>query len=67
MRWLDSITAKTPELLPVLKEAGVVDSGGAGLVCFMEGLHAHLRGEAIEDAPGIAETIATTAVEETAE
>ena len=55
--------AKTPELLPVLKEAGVVDSGGAGLVCFMEGLHAHLRGEAIEDAPGIAETIATTAVD----
>ena len=55
--------AKTPDLLPVLKEAGVVDSGGAGLVCFMEGLHAHLRGDAIEDTPGIADTIATTAVD----
>jgi len=42
---------KTPELLPVLKEAGVVDSGGAGLVCFIEGVCAHLRGEAIEDIP----------------
>lgn len=42
---------KTPELLPVLKEAGVVDSGGAGLVCFMEGMCAHLRGETPEDIP----------------
>jgi DAK2 domain fusion protein YloV len=37
---------KTPELLPVLKEAGVVDSGGAGLLCFVDGMCAHLRGEA---------------------
>lgn len=37
---------RTPELLPVLKEAGVVDSGGAGLVYFMDGICAHLRGEA---------------------
>lgn len=40
---------RTPELLPVLKEAGVVDSGGAGLVCFVEGMCAHLRGEEITD------------------
>lgn len=49
----DQMTAtlkKTPELLPVLKEAGVVDSGGAGLVCFVEGICAALRGEAIESA-----------------
>ena len=42
---------KTPELLPVLKEAGVVDSGGSGLVCFVEGICAHLRGESISDTP----------------
>ncbi len=41
----------TPDLLPVLKEAGVVDSGGAGLVCFVEGICAHLRGESVEDIP----------------
>ncbi len=39
---------KTPELLPVLKSAGVVDSGGAGLVCFFEGMYKYLRGEELE-------------------
>lgn len=42
---------RTPELLPVLKEAGVVDSGGAGLVCFIDGICAHLHGESPEDIP----------------
>lgn len=41
--------AKTPDLLPVLKEAGVVDSGGAGLVCFFEGIYAALCGIEVED------------------
>ncbi len=36
---------RTPDLLPVLKEAGVVDSGGAGLICIFEGMLAYLRGE----------------------
>lgn len=40
---------KTPDLLPVLKEAGVIDSGGAGLVYTMEGMHKHLLGESLED------------------
>lgn len=40
---------KTPELLPVLKEAGVVDSGGAGLLCFIDGMCAFLHGEMPED------------------
>ncbi|MBQ8416547.1 MAG: DAK2 domain-containing protein, partial [Clostridia bacterium] len=45
--------ARTPELLPVLKEAGVVDSGGAGLICIMEGMYACLCGRAPkeEDTP----------------
>ena len=38
---------ETPELLPVLKEAGVVDSGGAGLMAVMEGALRSLRGEEI--------------------
>ncbi len=29
--------AKTPDMLPVLKEAGVVDAGGQGLICIAEG------------------------------
>ena len=39
--------ARTPDLLPVLKKAGVVDSGAAGLVCFFEGVQKRLRGEEI--------------------
>ena len=37
----------TPELLPVLKEAGVVDSGGAGLVAVLEGFYDGLLGRGI--------------------
>lgn len=36
---------RTPDLLPVLKEAGVVDSGGAGLITIMEGMYKALNGE----------------------
>ncbi len=39
----------TPELLPVLKEAGVVDSGGAGLICIFEGMQLALANEWIEE------------------
>jgi len=44
---------KTPDMLPVLKAAGVVDSGGAGLICIIEGMLKGLRGEEISgaDAP----------------
>lgn len=46
---MNSSLSKTPELLPVLKEAGVVDSGGAGLVCFFEGLHTYFCGITLDD------------------
>ena len=36
---------RTPDLLPVLKESGVVDSGGAGLIVIVEGIVAALRGD----------------------
>ena len=39
---------RTPELLPVLKEVGVVDSGGAGLVRIFEGMDSALHGAFIE-------------------
>lgn len=39
---------RTPELLPVLKEVGVVDSGGQGLVYVYEGFLSALKGEPIE-------------------
>jgi DAK2 domain fusion protein YloV len=40
--------AKTPDLLPVLKEVGVVDSGGAGLCKILEGFAKALHNEIVE-------------------
>ncbi len=34
----------TPNLLPLLKDAGVVDAGGMGLLCFLQGIQLHHRG-----------------------
>ena len=39
---------RTPELLPVLKEVGVVDSGGAGLIKVLEGFQSAIIGKVIE-------------------
>lgn len=41
--------AKTPELLPVLKKAGVVDSGGMGLLCVYRGFLSVLNGEEVDE------------------
>ena len=38
----------TPELLPILKESGVIDSGGAGLVYVIEGMNKILHGEKVD-------------------
>ena len=40
----DAILKKTPEMLPVLKQAGVVDSGGMGLMVIFRGMYASLTG-----------------------
>ncbi|MCL6615348.1 MAG: DAK2 domain-containing protein, partial [Firmicutes bacterium] len=37
--------ARTPDMLPILKQAGVVDAGGKGLLVFMEGALRALKGE----------------------
>ena len=41
--------ARTPELLPVLKKAGVVDSGAAGLIYIVDGMMKAVIGEDIAD------------------
>ncbi len=43
----EKILAKTPEMLPVLAKAGVVDAGGTGLVTILKGMRAALTGEEI--------------------
>ena len=39
---------RTPELLPILKEVGVVDSGGAGLLKILEGFNSAIHGKVVE-------------------
>ena len=52
----------TPELLPILKKAGVVDSGGAGFVYLLEGVRRYLNGEPLsapveQTAEGVADFV----------
>jgi DAK2 domain fusion protein YloV len=48
VRSADETVEKTPELLPVLKQAGVVDSGGKGLFIILEGMLRHVYGESLD-------------------
>ncbi|WP_117237551.1 DAK2 domain-containing protein [Thermus sediminis] len=45
--------AKTPELLPVLKQAGVVDAGGAGYVRLLEGIRGYALGLPLPEPPRV--------------
>ena len=51
--------ARTPDLLPTLKQAGVVDSGGQGFCTILEGIWRYIRGEAVY--PGAAGEAALSA------
>ena len=53
--------ALTPELLPVLKKAGVVDSGGVGLMTIIKGFASELTGEEIAESITEVETEQTDA------
>ncbi len=44
----EAVLAQTPEMLPVLKQAGVVDSGGQGLVCVLQGAYDALVGKEVD-------------------
>lgn len=51
--------SRTPQMLPILQKAGVVDSGGSGLVYIMEGMLRYVKGEAV-----VLEYITTAPAEE---
>ena len=44
LKGAEDALAQTPEMLPVLKQTGVVDAGGAGFVCVLQGMVAALNG-----------------------
>ena len=48
VRAADEAVQRTPDLLPLLKQAGVVDSGGKGLFFILEGMLRHVYGESLE-------------------
>ena len=49
----------TPELLPILKQAGVVDSGGKGLFFLFEGMLRYLEGQSLEASATAIHSLAT--------
>ena len=48
LREAEDVLAKTPDMLPVLKEVGVVDAGGYGFCTALSGMLSALRGEPVE-------------------
>lgn len=46
----DESVKHTPELLPILKQAGVVDSGGKGLFFILEGMLRYIKGQSLDTA-----------------
>ncbi len=48
IKYAKEVLDKTPDMLPVLKQAGVVDSGGQGLIEFLVGAQKAFRGEELD-------------------
>jgi len=74
LEWLEKIVfeadlsvQKTPELLPILKQAGVVDSGGKGLFIILEGMLRYLKGQSLETPTTSVQPLTEMNLEETME
>lgn len=66
----DEVLARTPEMLPVLREAGVVDSGGQGLLEVLRGAYAAFQGKEIDFSaiePGAGMTVTKVSAPDTAD
>jgi hypothetical protein len=58
----EAAVARTPQQLDVLREAGVVDAGGAGLLEILRGITAVVTGEEVPQAPAELESVGVDAV-----
>lgn len=58
---------RTPELLPVLKEAGVVDSGGKGLCCIFEGMLRYIHNQPLDVTIAYVQPLSSMKMDETME
>ncbi len=63
----DESVKHTPELLPILKQAGVVDSGGKGLFIIFEGMLRYIKGQSLETAVAAVQPLSMMNLEETME
>lgn len=63
----DASVQRTPELLPVLRDAGVVDSGGKGLFFILEGMLRHINGLALDTPLAVVHSLARMNIENTME
>src|ERR1043165_7083499 len=63
----DDAVQSTPDLLPVLKQAGVVDSGGKGLFFILEGMLRHVYGESLETPTMRVQTISSMQMQDAME
>jgi DAK2 domain fusion protein YloV len=63
----DQSVQSTPDLLPVLKEAGVVDAGGKGLFFILEGMLRYINGQQLETALAAIQPLAAMNLENTLE
>jgi len=61
LRKAEETLARTPEMLPILRQVGVVDAGGQGLVCLYEGFLEYLQAEDPAADARLAEAFATAA------
>lgn len=59
----DASVQRTPELLAVLKEAGVVDAGGKGLFIILEGMLRYIKGQSLDVASDIVQPLAAMKLE----
>ncbi len=48
IEYAEVVLSKTPDMLPVLKQAGVIDSGGQGLVCVLKGAYDAFLGKEVD-------------------
>ncbi len=60
LRHMEEVLAQTPELLPVLKQAGVVDSGGQGLMEVIRGAYEAFQGKEIDLTQAVAMSAGST-------
>jgi DAK2 domain fusion protein YloV len=63
----DQSVERTPDLLPVLKEAGVVDAGGKGLFFILEGMMRYINGQSLDTAVGTVQPLSDLILEHTME